>query len=199
MAKPRNVAILMFDEVEVLDFAGPFEVFAVTGRNDQVKPFNVYTVAERAGSVRARNGLSVNPTYTLADCPASDVVVIPGGWGTRGLLENAIVLDWIRDVSSRAEIVFSVCTGALLLGKLGLLNGHSSTTHHSQLDTLAMLSPATKVVRDRRFVDSGRIVTAAGIAAGIDASLHLVARLLGDDVAKETSAYMEYPWRPTEG
>jgi transcriptional regulator GlxA family with amidase domain len=190
----RNVAILIFDEVEVLDFAGPFEVFSVTGRTRDVKPFNVYTVAEHKGEVLARNSLSVNPRCTIHDCPPADVVVIPGGWGTRSAMNNPAIINWIRHVAGEAELVLSVCTGALLLAKAGLLDGHEATTHHMQLELLAQTAPAATVLRARRYVDSGKIITAGGISAGIDMSLHVVARLLGTDAARETARYMEYAW-----
>ena len=190
----RNVAILIFDEVEVLDFAGPFEVFSVTGRTREVKPFNVYTVAEHKGEVLARNSLSVNPRCTIHDCPPADVVIIPGGWGTRSAMNNTVIVNWIRHVAAEAELVLSVCTGALLLGKAGLLNGLEATTHHMQFDMLAQTSPTTKVVRDRRYVDAGKVVTSGGISAGIDMSLHVVGRLLGPEAARETAEYMEYRW-----
>jgi transcriptional regulator GlxA family with amidase domain len=198
MANPplRNVAILIFDDVEVLDFAGPFEVFSVTGRTREVKPFNVYTVAEHKGEVLARNNLSVNPRCTIHDCPPADVVIIPGGWGTRGAMNNTVVINWIRNVAAEAELVLSVCTGALLLAKAGLLDNLEATTHHMQFDLLAQTSPTTTVLRDRRYVDAGKVVTAGGISAGIDMSLHVVARLLGPETARETAQYMEYRWDP---
>src|SRR5688572_4395168 len=106
----RNVAILIFDDVEVLDFAGPFEVFSVTGRSRDVKPFNVYTVAEHKGEVHARNNLSINPRCSIHDCPPADVLVISGGWGTRSAMNNPVLINWIRNVSAEAELVLSVCT-----------------------------------------------------------------------------------------
>ena len=192
----RNVAILIFDEVEVLDFAGPFEVFSVTGRTREVKPFNVYTVAEHKGEVLARNSLGVNPRCTIHDCPPTDIVIIPGGWGTRSAMNNTVVVNWIRHVAAEAELVLSVCTGALLLGKAGLLDGIEATTHHMQFDLLAQTSPTTTIVRDRRYVDAGKVVTSGGISAGIDMSLHVVGRLLGPETARETAEYMEYRWSP---
>lgn len=194
----RNVAILIFDDVEVLDFAGPFEVFSVTGRTREVKPFNVYTVAEHKGEVLARNSLSVNPRCTIHDCPPADVVVIPGGWGTRSAMNNTVIINWIRHAAAEAELVLSVCTGALLLGKAGLLDNLPATTHHMQLDLLAQTAPTTRVVRDRRYVDTGKVVTSGGISAGIDMSLHVVAKLLGTETARETAAYMEYRWEDGE-
>ena len=196
MPDPRNVAILLFDEVEVLDFAGPFEVFSVTGRPRDVKPFSVYAVAEHRRPVLARNGLSINPAFGLHDCPRPDLLVIPGGWGTRAAMNNAPLVEWIRRAATGAELVLSVCTGALLLAKAGLLDNLPATTHHGQFDLLAQTAPTATVVRDERFVDTGRVVTSGGISAGIDASLHVVTRLLGNQAARDAAEYMEYRWPP---
>lgn len=196
MTEPKNVAILIFDAVEVLDFAGPFEIFSVTGRRSGIEPFSVYTVAENAGPVLARNEFSVNPRYRLDDCPAPDILVVPGGHGSRQQMRNQRVLDWIRQVSDAAELTLSVCTGALMLAKAGLLDGLRATTHFSALDLLAEIAPKTRIERDTRFVDCGSLITSAGVAAGIDMSLHVVARLLGEEIAIETAAYIEYPWQP---
>jgi transcriptional regulator GlxA family with amidase domain len=196
MSQPRNVAILIFDDVEVLDFCGPFEVFGVTGRSGETAPFNVYTVAERQQPVLARNGLSVNPRYTIADCPPPDLLLVPGGFGARKQMHNQAVLDWIRRCARPAELILSVCTGALLLAKAGLLNDLAATTHHGAFDLLREAAPATEIREGERFVDNGKVITSAGISAGIDMSLHVVARLLGDDVARHTAAQMEYRWQP---
>jgi transcriptional regulator GlxA family with amidase domain len=188
----RTVAILLFDEIEVLDFAGPFEVFAVTNElsNDQL--FAVVTVAAEKRAIRARNGLSVNPDHTLADCPPPDILIVPGGLGTRALLKNQPVLDWIKSINTTAEIVASVCTGSVVLGRAGLLDGLKATTHHECFDLLREHAPRTTVVETDRFIDNGRILTAAGISAGIDMSLHLVARLHGAATAQKSARYMEY-------
>ena len=189
-----NVAIFIFDEVEVLDFAGPFEVFAVTDGLAQNTLFNTYTLAELPGVVRARNGLRVVPTHTFETAPVPDVIVIPGGFGTRSLLTRSVIIEWIRQQSRVAQHTVSVCTGALLLAKAGLLDGLQATTHYLHLDLLRELAPAAIVHSDRRFLDNGRLLTSAGISAGIDVSLHLVARLHGKEVAEKTSAHMEYLW-----
>jgi transcriptional regulator GlxA family with amidase domain len=191
----RNAAILIFDEVEVLDFCGPFEVFSVTGRQQEQLPFNVYTIAEKSGPVLARNQLSVNPRYTLADCPAPDILVVPGGWGTRREMNNAALIDWIKAAAAKAELVLSVCTGALLLARAGLLDGLQATTHRGALDLLREIAPKTAILDGRRVVDNGRIIVSAGVSAGIDAALHVVARLHGQAAAMETARYMEYDWR----
>jgi transcriptional regulator GlxA family with amidase domain len=188
----RNVAILVFDEVEVLDFAGPFEVFAVTDELHSHSEFNVFTVAPMPGSVRARNGLKVVPDHSLESCPQAHVLVIPGGFGTRALLRSPVVLEWIQNRARRAEVTMSVCTGALLLAKIGALDGLRATTHRQALDALRELAPAALVDPGARFHDNGAVLTAAGISAGIDCSLHVVGRLLGAAAASATAAYMEY-------
>ena len=189
----RNVAIFMFDDVEVLDFAGPFEVFSVTSElNKASRPFAVSTVAENPGAVSARNGLSVNPDCTISDCPPPDILIVPGGLGTRKLINNSAVISWIKHCSQTAELVLSVCTGSLLLAKAGLLEGLAATTHHGALDLLRELAPNTTIVENQRFVDNGKIITSGGIAAGIDMSLHVVGKLLGTAQAEKTAEYMEY-------
>jgi transcriptional regulator GlxA family with amidase domain len=188
----RNLAILIFDEVEVLDFAGPFEVFSVTGLRDKIKPFNVYTVSLGDGPVIARNGLSINAHHTTTDCPRPDILLIPGGFGTRPLLKDAAALKWIRETSDLAEMTLSVCTGALLLAKAGLLTDMEATTHHGSLDFLAELDSTMTVRSETRFVDNGAIILSAGVSAGIDMSFHVVKRLLGADLAAEAAHYMEY-------
>lgn len=192
MDRARTVGILIFDEVEVLDFCGPFEVFTVTGRREQLDLFRVHTVAEAARPIRARGGLSVNPETTLADAVSPDILVVPGGFGTRREMNNPAVTEWIARTARDAEIVLSVCTGALLLAKAGLLAGLAATTHHAAFDLLEEVAPRTRVERQCRIVDNGKIVVAAGVAAGIDASLHVVARLHGQARASETARYMEY-------
>ena len=191
----KNVAILLFDDVEVLDFAGPFEVFAVTDELSGYETFNVFTVADGAGTVRARNGLKVVPHYTLEQCPPPHVLIIPGGFGTRALLRKPAFLEWVRVRARTAELTLSVCTGALVLAQLGLLDGLKATTHHECLGLLRELAPAAQVVDDERFVDNGSILTAAGISAGIDCSLHVIQRLLGAHAATATARYMEYAQR----
>lgn len=188
----KNIAILLFDDVEVLDFAGPFEVFAVTNELRGYDTFEVFTVAEGAATVRARNGLKIVPHYTLENCPAIHLLVIPGGFGTRALLKKPAFLEWVSIRARSAEIIMSVCTGALVLAQLRLLDGLKATTHHECLDLLRELAPKAEVTPEQRFVDNGRIITAAGISAGIDCSLHVVERLLGADAAVKTARYMEY-------
>lgn len=192
----RNVAIFIFDEVEVLDFCGPFEIFSVTGKRDGLNPFNVYTVAQEKRPILARNELSINPHYTFADCPAPDILLIPGGFGTRREMNNTLVLDWIKRLSPGTEHLLSVCTGALILAKAGLLDGLAATTHYGALTLLQELAPKTRIAAEKRFVDNGKILVSAGVSAGIDMSLYVVAKLLGKAQAWETAKYIEYDWRP---
>jgi len=188
----RNVAILIFDDVEVLDFAGPFEIFALADELRNHESFHTFTVATDPGSVRAHNGLKVVPDFTLENCPPPHVLVVPGGQGSRALLKKPALLEWIRTKARTAELVMSVCTGALVLAKAGLLDGLRITTHHTALDLLRELAPAAIVDPSQRFHDNGKIITAAGISAGLDSSLHVVARLLGPAAAEATARQMEY-------
>ena len=196
MSTTCNLAILIFEDVEVLDFCGPFEVFSVANAFTDPPAFHVFTVAERPGPVLARGGLSVNPHHRLADCPRPDLLLAPGGQGTRREMHNPALIDWIKAHAPEAELVLSVCTGALLLAKAGLLDGLGAATHHGAIHLLRQTAPKTTVHADRRFVDNSRVVCSAGIAAGIDMSLHVVARLLGQEVAERTAHQMEYPWQP---
>jgi transcriptional regulator GlxA family with amidase domain len=200
-----SVGILIFQNVEVLDFAGPYEVFSRTRltpgiesrRSDATAPFHVFTVAPTCDPVAATGGLRVLPDYGFADAPVIDLLVIPGGFGTRALLQDASVLDWIRRTATAARRVTSVCTGALLLAQSGLLAGRRATTHWGALDLLANLDRSVRVERALRVVDDG-IVTSAGVAAGIDMARHVVQAVCGADVADETAHYIEFPRGQTE-
>src|SRR5262249_24266077 len=166
----RTVAIFVHQQVELLDFAGPGEVFAAA---DKGRAFNVYTVAAAEGEIVSQRFLTIKPQYTLANCPKPDIVVLPGG-NTHIPLNDAKVIKWIQKVAPDAEIVMSVCTGALLLAKAGLLDGKEATTHWGMIEGLKKAAPKTKVHADRRVVDTGKVVTTAGVSAGIDGSLHVV-------------------------
>jgi transcriptional regulator GlxA family with amidase domain len=188
------VAILLFHDVEVLDFAGPLEVFGVARATTGGAAFEVVTTAVRPGEVVARNNLKVVPTCTTLDLPAVDILVVPGGLGTRREMKNAATLDFIRATSNSAELTLSVCTGALLLGAAGLLEGLSATTHWAAMEELRALNTGADVLPNARVVDNGRLILSAGVSAGIDAALHVVARLLGREQADETARAMEYDW-----
>jgi transcriptional regulator GlxA family with amidase domain len=195
----RRVGILVFPEVEVLDFCGPFEVFSVTRldearRREDLSPFDVLLVAEGGRAVTASGGLRVVPDHTLASCPPLDVLVVPGGWGTRREIGNRPLLDWIAARSREVATLASVCTGAMLLGHAGLLDGRRATTHWRSLDWMAESFPRATVVRDRHVVEDGTLITSAGISAGIDLSLRVVVRYCGEPVARATARHMEYPY-----
>jgi len=194
-----NVGILLFDQVEVLDFAGPFEVFSRTRlvpglesrRSEESAPFFVFTVAATRHPINATAGLQVLPRYAFADAPPIDILVVPGGFGTRALLADAGALDWIRHAAKGARLVTSVCTGALLLASAGLLADRRATTHWGALDLLESLG-GVRVDREKRVVDDG-VVTSAGVASGIDMAFYVVETLFGRAVAQETAHYIEYP------
>jgi transcriptional regulator GlxA family with amidase domain len=189
---PQRIALLLFPDAEVLDFAGPFEVFAVANELRGGRAFEISIVGLDASPVRARHGFTVLPDHTLATCPPAELLIIPGGRGARALLRQPDVLAWVQARAARAEIVFSICTGSLILAQAGLLDGLTVTTHHTALDFLADLAPHATIDASKRFHDNGKIVTAAGISAGIDAAIHLVARLLGPEAAQDTLREMEY-------
>jgi transcriptional regulator GlxA family with amidase domain len=195
----KQVGIVIFRDVEVLDFCGPFEVFSVTRlddtkRRETASPFEVRLVAETDDVVVATGGLRVTPDCTLDECPALDVLVIPGGWGTRALLEHRPMVDWIRARGAIVPTLTSVCTGALLLGRAGLLDDRRATTHWRSLDLLRQVAPRATVEDALHVVEDGHVVTSAGISAGIDMSLRVVTRLHGERIGRETARHMEYPY-----
>ena len=195
----RRVGIVVFDDVEVLDFCGPFEVFSVTRLNEERRreepsPFAVLLVAQQAGVVTAAGGLRVIPDVTLDACPALDVLVVPGGWGTRREIHNAELLAWIAQRGRQVETLTSVCTGAMLLGHAGLLDGRRATTHWRSLDWMRESFPQVTVERALHVVEDGHVVTSAGISAGIDMALRVVARYHGEAIARATARQMEYPF-----
>ena len=199
MGEPRrNVGILLFDDVEVLDFAGPFEVFSRTRtvagaesrRNEDSAPFHTFTIA-RNHIVTAIGGLKVIAHHSWTEAPPIDILVIPGGFGTRALLNDDAALAWIRQTAARASQVTSVCTGALLLAKVGLLRARRATTHWAALDLLASLDSTIQIERDARVV-SDTVVTSAGVSAGIDMAFSIVEKYCGREVADETAHYIEY-------
>lgn len=195
----RRVGIVLFPDVEVLDFCGPFEVFSVTRldeskRRESVSPFEVVLVAESTDPVKATGGLRVLPDYDLASCPPLDILVVPGGWGTRKGMLNDRLVGWIAERAKQVDTLASVCTGSLLLGKAGLLDGKRATTHWWALGLLRETFPKITVLDDQHVVEDGRILTSAGISAGIDMALKVVQRYYGEPVSRATAEYMEYPF-----
>jgi len=199
MTIKRTVGILLFNEVEVLDFAGPFEVFSLaenvaSASND--KHFKVITIAEHQAPIFARNGLQVIPDYSFANHPNIDLLIVPGGYGAEKIeIYNKVVIDWIIAQAKVAELTLSVCTGALLLAKAGLLTCRSATTHWMDLDNLASY-PDVKVIAHTRYVDASdnmtKLVTSAGISAGIHASLYCIEKLVDSDTMRATAHRMEF-------
>lgn len=192
-----NIGILLYDGVEELDFCGPFETLksaAYTRSHREQRPdWQVFTVAEEPGIVKTSGELLVQPHFTFQNHPHIDLLMIPGG-AVHRQLERPTVVEWVKKVANEAELNTSVCTGALLLGEVGLLDGRKVTTHWSALDWLTERYPKALVQREVRWVDEGPIVTAAGISAGIDMSLHLVERLAGRQLAEDIAHYMDYRW-----
>jgi transcriptional regulator GlxA family with amidase domain len=195
----KEVGILLFENVEVLDFCGPFEVFSITRldeekRREESSPFQVSLVAETKQPIVATGGMRVLPDFDLDDCPELDVLVVPGGLGTRKEMNNEPLLKWIADRSRQVEILTSVCTGALLLGKAGLLDGKRATTHWRALEWMQELFPKTTVEKELHVVEEGSLFTSAGISAGIDMALKVVCYCYGEAVGRATAKYMEYPF-----
>jgi len=195
----KRVGIVLFDDVEILDFCGPFEVFSVVRldeekRREQASPFDVFLVAEKVDPVITAGGMRVIPDHTFGSCPKLDVLVVPGGWGTRTEMNNSVLLDWLRARASEVETLTSVCTGSMLLGSAGLLDGLHATTHWRSLDWMRDSFPLVTVEYDRHVVEDGRVLTSAGISAGIDMALKVVLRYFGDSIARAAAKHMEYPF-----
>ena len=189
-----RVAILLFDGVELLDFAGPFEVFSAArpGPESPERLMEVFTVAEHEGPVLCRNGLVVMPSYTLESSPHADILVIPGGQGARLAINRPDLIDWIRKQARQVSLTASVCTGSFLLARAGLLTGKTVTTHWASVQRMREEFPGLDVRDDQRWIDAGEIITSAGVSAGIDMALHVLDRLYGPDVAAATARGIEY-------
>lgn len=190
----KTLGIVLFPEVEELDFVGPLEVFGQLAKFDS--EWRVVTVAERQELVAATNGLRVQPDHSFDDCPRLDVVLVPGGWGTRQEQQNPRMLEFVRKAAAGATYVTSVCTGAFVLHAVGLLTGKRAVTHWAAMEGLRSLGDVEVV--DKRFVHDGNVVTAAGVSAGIDMALYLVGLLKGADAARAVQKAMEYYPQPPE-
>jgi transcriptional regulator GlxA family with amidase domain len=199
----KRVGILIFPQVEVLDFCGPFEVFSVTrvnenARRDEPSPFAVLLVAETAEPVTTTGGMRVIADVTIDACPPLDVLVVPGGWGTRSEIKNERLLAWIAERGKTVETLTSVCTGSMLLGQAGLLDGRHATTHWRSLPWMRDSFPTVTVEEKLHVVEDGNVLTSAGISAGIDMALRVVARYHGEAVARATARNMEYRYVPED-
>jgi transcriptional regulator GlxA family with amidase domain len=190
-----NIGIALFDGAEELDWAGPWEVLAAWAQQFPDDGVHVFTLARENREITCAKGLRVLPHETWETAPAMDVLVYPGGRGTRAELADEAVLDWMRGIASQA-VVASVCTGSLVLAAAGLLDGRPATTHWGSLETLPTLGKEIEVRPDDRFVDTGEVITAAGVSAGIDMALHLVARLHSPERAREVRRYIQYDPEP---
>lgn len=192
--QPRNLAILIFDGVQIIDYTGPYETFGHTYSNDG-EAFNIYTVSEKTTPITTSMGMSVNPKYNFENAPEPNLLLVPGG-NVEPQLKNPAVLKWVGEKAKNAEIVMSVCNGAFILAKVGLLDGLEATTTSNLIPLFREAAPKVKVVDDRRFVDTGKIITTAGLSSGIDGALHVIARLYGLGTAQIAALGMEYNWDP---
>jgi transcriptional regulator GlxA family with amidase domain len=192
LQRPMTIAFYLQDGVEVLDFAGPMEVFSYAG-------FKVFTVSRKKEPITTQGILKVMPDYSIEDAPPSDILAFFGG-NAGPASQDPAVMAWIKGREADTKYFFSVCTGAFIMGRAGLLDSLSATTFHSSIESLRKALPQTHVLANVRFVDNGKVITTAGISAGIDGALHLVSRLRGQETAKEVAEYMEYDkWVPNQG
>ena len=194
--EPIVIAIFLFDGAEELDWAGPWEVLASWANLFPDDRVEVFTFALGAEAVTCANGLRVVPERTLEEVGEPDVLIYPGGDGTRAHLGDERIRAWLRGLAARGTLLTSVCTGALVLADAGLLDGRPATTHWECLSELEALGTSIDVRRDDRFVDDGDVITAQGVSAGIDVALHLVARLHSVERAREVRRYIQYDPAP---
>jgi transcriptional regulator GlxA family with amidase domain len=186
----RSIAIVIFDGAEELDFVGPWEIFTFVRQFD-ADACRVFTVSERGGEVKSAKGLRVLADHSFETAPQADIVLVPGGMGTRTEVDNARIIEYLQRSAETAELMTSVCTGAFLLERAGLLTGKRATTHWLSIDRLRELGTVT-VVDDQRYVDEGTVVTSAGVSAGIDMALYIVGRLWGPEMARRVQKGVEY-------
>lgn len=194
----KNVAIVIFNGVELLDVGGPGEVFAAAshhGANGQEVAYNIYTVATTRTPIESQGFLDITADYSIANAPQPDILVLPGG-RAQNAIDDPQLMAWAKTSAEHAEHVLTICYGSFIAGKLGLLEGLEATTWYGSVSRLGEEFPNTRAIPGRRFLDNGKVITTAGVSAGIDGALHLVARTLGRYVADRTAEYMEYAWTP---
>ena len=187
---PRRIAIVIFEGAEELDFVGPWEVFTMLSQVEEGS-CTVFTVSERGGEVRCAKGLRVLADHSFADCPTAELVIVPGGRGTRTQVSNPAMIEFVQRMDASSARTTSVCTGSFVLEAAGLLKGKRATTHWGSIDRMTALG-TVEVLEQTRFVDEGRIITSAGVSAGIDMSLYLVGQLWGVETARAVQKAMEY-------
>jgi transcriptional regulator GlxA family with amidase domain len=191
-ANPKKVAIFIYPGAEILDFAGPSEVFSASG-------YETFIMSVDGKDVLSQGFITIKPQYSIETAPVPDIVVFPGG-GATAPSKDPRIMAWITNLHAHGTILMSVCTGAQILARAGLLNNKNVTTWHGYIKDLQVILPTSKVLGDTRFVDNGDIITTAGVSAGIDGALYLVSRLNGMEAAKKTAYYMEYDkWDPKAG
>jgi transcriptional regulator GlxA family with amidase domain len=190
----RNTAIYLYDEAEILDFTGPYEVFTASNRESGSKLFKVYTVTQTGSTVTASGGLRIVPEYSIFECPKPDIILIPGGAGRRFEMNNTVVLEWIKEQFPSIELLLSVCTGAFITANTGLLNGLKATTHHRSYDEFEKTFPDIELVRNVKYIDNGRTILSGGISSGINMTLYAISRLYGKDLANRVSGRMEFDY-----
>lgn len=189
-----NIGIYIYNDAEVLDFAGPFEVFSVASRFlEESKKLNVFTISQNDDVINARGGFKLNATYNFTNCPKVDVLVVVGGVHTQEV-KKIDVINWIANTSKNTKLVASVCTGAFLLAQANIITNHDVTTHWEDIKDLQNDYPNLNVISNKRWVDEGNIVTSGGISAGIDMSLHLISKIFDEKLALKTARQMEFDW-----
>ena len=197
--RTRNVAVVLYEGVEVLDFSGPAEVFAAAagfaGLADDRPAFRTYTMGATKDPITSQGFVKIVPEFSIEDAPKPDVLVLPGGSSGR-LTNDPKFMAWVATAMRDAEVTLTVCTGAFVAAKAGALDGKTATTWYDAIERLRQAAPKTTVQEGRRLVDNGNVVTTAGVSAGIDGALHVVARLVGRSAADRTARYMEYHWSP---
>jgi len=192
----HTIGIMLFDGVEELDAVGPWEVLASWAGNWPEDGWRVVTLARTDGDIQCAKGLVVRASHSWLDAPPLDVVVFPGGRGTRPLLDDPTTLDWVRQRRDEGALMTSVCTGSLVFAAAGILKGRPATTYWAELDLLEQLDPTIELRPSDRWVDSGDVVTASGVSAGIDMALHLVRRLAGEERARQVRRAIQYDPAP---
>lgn len=198
MNKIISVGILVFHDVELLDFCGPYEVLSIVRINEEMRlreisPFNQFLITETDKVIKTKGGMKVEADYTFGNHPPIDVLIIPGGFGVRKQIDNQKLTEWITCEAKKVELITSVCTGSILLGKAGVLNGRRATTHWRSIDWMKQLFPDISVKSKTRVVQDGNIITSAGISAGIDMALKVIEYYFGEAIARTTAKHMEYP------